>query len=163
MDLDTQLKDLRKQVQETPVSNEQEVLQLNKDFITCLVDLAEYHQQEHSNEWENGPLVKEYMQHAFPLSTLNIDPEFLYTTSRRLADLLTEHPRLKVLLLRYELRMLKGTQRPAEEIASLSQSINQEVAFLERNIRWADAGDFDKIGTNDFFKTDSVCCEAVLD
>ena len=155
MDLNQHLEDIKKKIKNTPLSEEECDIQLYSEYLDVMAQLAEEHLQDHYKEWENALFVKEYLQYAPVLKAYGRPAEQLYAVGKKLSDAFNEHPRLKVILLNWMKQLLNHpeVQQKTEDTAEM---LNQEINALNRNIRLADAGKLDQIGTNDFFKTDPV-------
>ena len=113
--------------------------------------LAEENVRERRCEWENSSLAGELLDAAGYLADYDDMHEKLYAALRRMCDALFDHPRLKLQLLEFRLRLLncKASLGDMEDVAD-------EIDLYRRNIAAADRLDFDSIESRSYIKSDPI-------
>lgn len=111
------------------------------DMLCGLVLVAEEDLRDQDREWEIAGLARELLQYARPLAQYDHMLDNIHQAARRMADALSDHPRLKVELLEFDLSVLERLDKDAESV----EEVQEELDDLRHNIELADDGRFDEI------------------
>lgn len=113
---------------------------------------------QHSGRWEIASLAVEFLDVAKYLEEYEHVLNQLYSVMCTISDAVTEHPRLKLKVLRESLSLYHAIMciRDNGYGGSAEDDYIENIALYENNIRYADSGEFDKIVGTGFIKTDPV-------
>lgn len=150
-----ELASIREQLKEVTKPYTNEALELLENGMYCCVLLAEENLRE-QRVGENGLLAKEMLEYGEILEGYDHLLSAVQTGANRMAEALTDHPRLKVKLLRLRHLALQRIEAEQGHDLSLTEDVWAEIAQLERNIAAADKGDYSSIVTDKMLKSDPV-------
>lgn len=118
-------------------------------------------------EWEVAGLISAYLNGADDLLAIPLRLDDLYSANDSLLEIITDHPRLKLRLLRCQLRVLREIEAEADHELGLTEDVERDVRELSRIIDLADEGRLNEIPQTGHLKRDPVewteQWEAVID
>ena len=133
---------------------------INPDFAwqTCTecVEEAEERWRNQKNCWEIAELVRTYLKAAKDLLSIQQMINELYATNKRMLDVLHDHPRLKLQLMRCQMDTLYEIELQQGHELSITEDLLNEIRTQEKNIRLADEGRLDEIPQTGHLKRDPV-------
>lgn len=145
LDLGKEVAAARERLKNYPTgANSPEAVDAYLEMACGDVMLAEKYARE-SKSWLVTPLVKEFVKTAYQLLDSNGTLDTIYSACERIADVIQQHPRLKLSV--YELLERIGnaiSERDGQEPVG-SEHIDYEISMLTFNIEQADRGQYDKI------------------
>lgn len=118
--------------------------------------LAEENLRNQDREWENSSLAGELLDIARYLEGYDHMLDNLYWAVSRMADAIHDHPRLKLRLLDMELMLIHRLEAGLEHESNLAEPVMKEMALYQRNIEYADKGDFGRIEQSGLLNNDPV-------
>lgn len=118
--------------------------------------LAEENLRNQDREWENSSLAGELLDIARYLEGYDHMLDNLYWAVSRMADAIHDHPRLKLRLLDMELMLIHRLEAGLEHESNLAEPVMKEMALYQRNIEYADNGEFGLIEQTGIMQTDPV-------
>ena len=118
--------------------------------------LAEENLRNQDREWENSSLAGELLDIAGYLEGYDHMLDNLYWAVSRMADAIHDHPRLKLRLLDMELMLIHRLEAGLEHESNLAEPVMKEMALYQRNIEYADKGDFGRIEQSGLLNNDPV-------
>ena len=113
--------------------------------------------QEQDHLWEVAGIARKFItaaQHVMSDNDSLIDQ--LYECSHTITDGLSDHPRLKLLLMQLQLEMLQKVEAASQHELIISDDLKKEIARYERNIALADEGRLSEIPQSGFLKRDPI-------
>ena len=126
------------------------------EVVCGTVLLAEHDLHEQENEWEIASLAEEMLRYAEPLEGYDHMINKLYSAVKRMADALSEHPRLMVRLLKFEKLVLRRIEAMEQHELTITEDVIEEIERLERNIKLADEGKLTEIPQSGGLKHDPI-------
>ena len=118
-------------------------------------------------EWEVAGLISAYLNGADDLLAIPLRLDDLYSANDSLLEIISDHPRLKLRLLRCQLRVLREIEAEADHELGLTEDVERDVRELSRIIDLADEGRLNEIPQTGHLKRDPVewteQWEAVID
>ena len=111
------------------------------EVLCGLVLVAEQDLKEQDCEWEIAGLARELLQYGRPLAQYDHMLDNIHQAAHRMADALSDHPRLKTELLALDLSVLERLGKDAETVTEVQEELDE----LRHNIELADAGRLDEI------------------
>ena len=118
--------------------------------------LAEQNLREQDHTWENAMLTRELLHYAKQLESYDHMLNSLYSAVSRMSKSLYEHPRLKIELLSFFLLIVNRIECLNGHELGLSEDLPIEIRRLQRNIEYAESGEFDLIEEEGHLKHDPV-------
>ena len=118
--------------------------------------LAEENLRNRDRTWENPDLAVELLDIARYLEGYDHMLDNLYWAVSRMADAIHDHPRLKLRLLDMELMLIHRLEAGLEHESNLAEPVMKEMALYQRNIEYADNGEFGLIEQTGIMQTDPV-------
>ena len=150
----------QEQEMEEDMQRGKEVGGINPDFAwqTCTecVEGAEERWRNQTNCWEIAELVRTYLKAANDLLSIQQMINELYATNNRMLDVLYDHPRLKLQLMRCQMDTLYEIELQQRHDLSITEDLQNEIRTQEKNIRLADEGRLDEIPQTGHLKRDPV-------
>ena len=150
----------QEQEMEEDMQRGKEVGGINPDFAwqTCTecVEGAEERWRNQKNCWEIAELVRTYLKAANDLLSIQQMINELYATNNRMLDVLHDHPRLKLQLMRCQMDTLNEIELQQGHELSITEDLQNEIKTQEKNIRLADEGRLDEIPQTGHLKRDPV-------
>lgn len=107
-------------------------------------------------EWEVAGLISAYLNGADDLLAIPLRVDELYSANDSLLEIISDHPRLKLRLLRCQLRVLREIEAEADHDLGLTEDVERDVCELSRIIDLADEGRLDEIPQTGHLKRDPV-------
>lgn len=126
------------------------------EVICGLVLVAEEDMQEMREQWEVASLAREMLEYARPLEGYDHMLEKLYEATKRMINVISEHPRLKAELLEFQILLLSRVAESFDYRGSLEDDLQEELDILRQNIEYADKGEWDKIVDNSHLNHDPI-------
>lgn len=147
---------------------------INVDIVwkSCCenVDGVEHRAHNQENEWEIAGLIEAYLNGAEDLLDMSPDMDRLndiYGLNNRLLDIIIEHPRLKLRLMKCQLNVLHQIEAHTDRDMNMTDDLQNDIFRQEQYIALADAGRQDEIPQTGHLKHDPVewtaRWEAVID
>lgn len=118
--------------------------------------IAEENLAAQDRVWENAALARELLSMATYLEGYDSMLDGLRSALARMADALYDHPRLKLSLLEFELQVIYRLEALCDGESSLSDSVQEQIDFLRRNIARADRGEWTRIEPSGNLKRDPI-------
>ena len=140
-DYRNELEDARKRATVRGRNGSEESLEVHWEICCGDVLLAEENMENQDREWENASLAREFLDVANFLEGYDDMLDKVYVAVQRMANVIIDHPRLKF-------EMLNDLDE--------SEDVENELAYYQRNIAYADNGDFDKIAQKGTLKRDTI-------
>lgn len=122
----------------------------------CLI--CEENVGEICSSWRNTPFINEILEYA-PLLLNDGRKRYhniVFNVCERINDILYNHPRQSLKVLEVQLIALEGTKEKKEDKERLRKEIENEMCFLDKNIKAADSGHADRCENRGSIKRDSV-------
>lgn len=115
--------------------------------------------RNHEKEWEVAGLIKSYLDKAEKL--LNMSPDRnklddIYRQNNRLLHIISEHPRLKLRLMKCQLHVVHMIEAHTGHDMNMADDLQTDIFMQEQNIALADAGRLDEIPQTDYHKYDPI-------
>ena len=126
------------------------------EVVCGTVVVAEYNLREQDQLWQIASLAREMLRYARPLEGYDHMLNNLYTATKRMVDALTDHPRLKAELLKFEILIMDRIEAQNDGRGNLSTYLREDLAALQANIRLADEGRLSEIPQQGHLKSDPI-------
>ncbi len=107
-------------------------------------------------EWEVAALAKDFLDTAKYLEGYDHMLDNLYLAVSRMITILTDHPRLKLELLEFELLLIRRIESYTGHELDEGEDVMEQIGLYRRNIDRADRGDFDEIEQIGHLKIDPI-------
>ena len=146
----------RKALEGLPRDGKAETLDAYWEVCCGDVLVAEKNLEEQRRQWENASLAEELLDIATYLEGYDSMLDHLYSAVSRMADVIYDHPRLKLRILDFELLLLRRIEAQCGRELDASEDVCNNICFYRRNIERADRGDFDAIEQTGHLKHDPV-------
>lgn len=167
IDYRNELEDARKRATVCGRNGSEESLEVHWEICCGDVLLAEENMENQDREWENALLVREFLDAANFLEGYDEMLNNVYVAVQRMVNMVIDHPRLKLEMLKLQLTVIRRIEALCDHDLDESEDVEDELAYYQRNIAYADNGDFDKIAQNGTLKRDpiewSLDYESVID
>lgn len=123
------------------------------DCIIC-----EENVKDSGPSWKNSELVNEILEFAPVLLNKNGNEygNIVYNVCNRVEDVLFNHPRLMVMLLKLELKALDASKDFDGDKQETRKGIEEKIEFFETNIKRADRGNLEQCENIGMLKKDPV-------
>lgn len=125
-------------------------LGLAEEAMYACVLVAEENCREQDRQWENSSLAREILTYALLLKEDSARADGVNAALQRMADLLYDHPRLRLCVMEQQLKHCSHHSL-AEE-----QALAEELAEWADLVARADAGEWPTKGRSSFLKCDPV-------
>ncbi len=138
-------------VAKTEMDGSEDAISIYLDVLYGDVLMAEENLKwEDDRSYENAALVRELLHYGRILSHYKQTVSELFKVASRIEDSLNNHPRLKLELMKFEKELLPDLNAEEAEIDIEEESdrLDESIAMYERNIAFADKGEYDKIEDN---------------
>ena len=142
-DFRAELNELRKALTTEPTA------ELLQQALDCCVNIAEQSLQEQRCCWQNASLARELLVYARQLFADKISLSLVEQAIDEMADLLYEHPRLKLELMLLRLDILLS-------IGEVHDELDSEIALYKGNIEAADSGRVGDVQQTKMLKYDPI-------
>lgn len=126
-----------------------------RENVACAEERV--HRQE--REWEVADLIAAYLNGAEDLLALSLEMDRLdaiYRCNDRLLDIISDHPRLKLRLLRCQQKTLHRIEAATGRELNYSETILKDIRYIEQQIFLADEGRLDEIEQKGHLRHDPV-------
>lgn len=120
------------------------------------INIAETDLQEMRNQWEIASLARVFLKYATYMEGFDLLLNYLYGAVSDMAECVIEHPRLKLQLLELQMVVIRRIEAQNGHELSIEEDLSDEINYLNRNISYANNGDFDKIQERGCLKRDPV-------
>ena len=131
-------------------------LDIYKDICCGCVLLAEENLSKGVIGSENAVLCRTFMRYAEYLEGFDNMLDFLSQTTERMGATFYSRPRLRFSLVRLRLTVLRRIECLCGHDLSTADDVSSELAFVERNIGFADRGELENIREEGHLLTDPV-------
>ena len=148
--------DLREEICGCKKPYSDEALKAIEEAMCGCVLIAEENLREQDMQYENAELAREVIKYAEILEEYDHTLNLLHSTLSRMEDALHEHPRLMVKLKSLHLKVLRRIESIHGHDLAIAEDLMEEISLLERNIYFADRGEFDKIESQSMLKSDPI-------
>lgn len=149
-------KELRKALKKAGNGLVGDSLDLYKDICSGCVLLAEENLSKGVIGSENAALCRTFIHYAGYLEGFDHMLDFLSQATERMEDTFCCRPRLRLRLARLRLTVLRRIECICGHDLSTADDVSSEVAFIERNIGFADRGELHNIREEGRLLTDPV-------
>lgn len=119
-------------------------------------DKAEHILREMGDPSPIADLVREVMYYACHLGQFEHTLAQAYTLTKRIAECLYDHPRLKLELKRLQLELVKSAEAIEGHEFNITKDLRAEINTLQYNIEMADKGHWEAIQDGRMLKADPV-------
>ena len=140
LDVRKALEDARQKASSMQMKGREDEVEVWCEVVCGDVLLAEQHVRDQRRMWENASLVREFLAFARPLEECGQALDLLLQAVSRMADALWGHPRLRLELLEFGIRLqdrIAGLHGPDDDAC---EDWKGEADRLRRNIALADEG-----------------------
>ena len=118
--------------------------------------VAESNMENQDREWENASLAEELIDIVAYLEEYDYIFDNLYSAVSRMAEVIFDHPRLKLRLLEMELLLLQRIEIECGHEVDMGEDVENMIFLYRHNIDCADRGDFDAISPSGHLKCDPI-------
>ena len=139
-----------------PLSSYGEDLDKYCELCDLCISLSKENLQEMDRPWETTEMARVFLHYAGWLSGFGHKVNYLYSAVGKMLDCVFDHPRLKVKLLQLQLAVLRDIEAQSMHELGITQDVENELRFYQRNIEFADKGQLDQIRESGHLKSDPV-------
>lgn len=139
-----------------PLSSYGEDLDKYCELCNLCISLSKENLQEMDRPWETTEMARVFLHYAKWLSEFAHKLNYLYSATSAMLDCVFDHPRLKVKLLNLLLGVLRDLEAQTMHDLSITEDVEKELRFYQRNIEFADQGRLDQIRESGHLKSDPV-------
>ena len=150
------LEDLRREIEKQEFLNTEEALNLIKEAMFACIDVVYDNLGKRDREWENAQFAREFLDYANHLNQYEHMVNVLYVATKRMADAIIEHPRLKLEIMQLRYEVLRFIENRDMHEMGITEDLRGEMRLYRRNIEAADKGDFDSVEQKGHLKHDPV-------
>lgn len=156
MDIRRHYEKLLASVEGKPFESTSDALDKYLEICNGCVALATEYFENHDRMWEIAPLVRTCLHYAGYLEEFDHMLNALYQVLDNMSDCVFEHPRLKLQLLNLLCLVLRRIESLGGHELGLTEDVCSEIRTLQRNIEYADKGEFESISDDGVLKRDPV-------
>lgn len=156
MDYRKELERVREALKGISKPYDNEALELIAEGMYGTVLVAEQNLSEQNNCWENSALVREFLGYASILEGYDHLLNAIYSATKRMAETIYDHPRLKVQFLEFFRKVIFRIEAQQGHELSIGEDIAEEISELEYNIYFADKCEYDQIKQSGHLKHDPI-------
>lgn len=156
MDYRKELERVREEMKGISKPYDNEALELIAEGMYGTVLVAEQNLSEQNNCWENSALVREFLGYASILEGYDHLLNAIYSATKRMAETIYDHPRLKVQFLQFFRKVIFRIEAQQGHELSIGEDIAEEISELEYNIYFADKCEYDQIKQSGHLKHDPI-------
>lgn len=156
MDYRKELERVREALKGISKPYDNEALELIAEGMYGTVLVAEQNLSEQNNCWENSALVREFLGYASILEGYDHLLNAIYSATKRMAETIYDHPRLKVQFLEFFRKVIFRIEAQQGHELSIGEDIAEEISELEYNIYFADKSEYDQIKQSGHLKHDPI-------
>lgn len=156
METRKQFEAIMSEVEGKPLESTSEALDTYIEICRGCILLAKEDLEQQDRVWEIASLARTFLHYAGYLEGFDHVLNTLYTLLNKMADCIFDHPRLKLSVLRLLRTVLMRIEAQSGHELGLTEDVRAEIRKLERNIEYADKGEFDKIEEDSVLKRDPV-------
>ena len=147
---------LLKLCEEKPLSSTSDDLDRYCELCSLCISLSQKNLQEQDNTWEIAQRARVFLHYATYLEGFEHLDNFLYSAVDDMLDCISDHPRLKLALMQLQLKVLRGIEARQMHDLSITEDVERDIFFYQRNIGFADKGQLDQIRESGYLKSDPV-------
>lgn len=156
MDYKTELEKARKSAAKYGRNGTEAALDAHWEVCCGDVLIAEKNLENQDREWENASLAREFLDIAHFLEGYDNMLDNLYLAAHRMRNAISDHPRLKIEILKLEKTILQRIEASCDHELGASEEVENELSYYQRNVEYADKGHFDKIVPPGHLKRDPI-------
>ena len=139
-----------------PSGSGNEELERYRDLCDACVELANKNELDMVRPWEITELARIFLCYARFLERYEHMVNYLYSAVSKMLDCVYDHPRLKLELLCLQLAVCRDIEAVQMHDLSITEEVEDEIRFYQRNIEFADSGRLDQIRDRGVLRSDPV-------
>ena len=147
---------LRGEIGKQQALNTEDALNLVREAMFTCIEVVNDNLKNSDRVWENAQLAREFLDYANHLNQFEHMVNVLYVATKRMLDVIFEHPRLKLEIMQLLYEVLRFIENRDMHELAITEDLRDEIRLYRNNIEAADKGDFDSVIQNGHLKHDPI-------